>query len=160
MGLYALSTQKSFARAKAVSPAGAAADAGAPSPPADTRKQAFESLTKYIPTETITLFVAAMAAAPALQQALAFLKPQLLYWAFAILTPILFVLFKLSQGETLTLDKGTVFDLVAATVGYLVWALSVPSNPYVGTDAAAVAAGFGAIFISTILGRIELIVKR
>jgi hypothetical protein len=159
MGLYSLSTQKPLVQAGGAE--------GGPELPGtagqgETRSQALESLTKYIPTETITLFVAAMAAAPSLQKAWAFFTPAAFYWGFFILTPVLFVLFKLSQGKEakLTPDKAFWFDLIAAAIAYLIWALAVPNNPYATTPEAAVAAAFGALFISTILQRVEVIVKR
>jgi len=158
MGLYTLSTQKPPLAAAGA--AGGPTPTGAAAPPKDSRQEALDSLTKYIPTETITLYVAAMAAASALVQVWKYLTPLTIYWTFAFLTPVLFVLFKLTESTKLTLDKGFWFDLIAATVAYLIWALAVPGNPYAITPEAAVAAAFGALFVSTILQRIEMIIKR
>jgi hypothetical protein len=159
MGLYTLATR---------TPPPAAAEGAAGGPPAPGaqdqgqagRDQALDSLTKYIPTETITLFVAAMAASSSLQKAWPLLTPAVLYWTFAVLTPVLFILFKLSTAAKLKPDKGFWFDGIAGIIAYLIWALAVPKNPYTTAPEAAVAAAFGALFVSTILQRIEVIVKR
>ena len=58
---------------------------------------ALDGLVKYIPTETVTLYVAATAAITNLTTAFPSLTPFWLYWGFVVLTPILFVLIYLGK---------------------------------------------------------------
>src|SRR5690349_15665649 len=53
---------------------------------------ALDGLVKYIPTETVTLYVAATAAISNLTSAFPSLTAFGLYWGFVVLTPIFFIL--------------------------------------------------------------------
>lgn len=128
---------------------------------------ALSMLVKYIPTESITLYVAAISAAPALKSFSARINETLIYWLFAILTPVLFALIYLGKRKAAQLPPSPPlkdwpwWKLFAATVAFIVWALAVPGNPYVSGDTAGGAvAGFFAIFISTILSILEPIFDR
>ena len=117
---------------------------------------ALDGLVKYIPTETITLYIAATAALSSLQAAFPSLTPGLLYWGFVVLTPLLFLLIYLGKrrSQNLPLLPQTVAEwpwwkLIASTIAFMVWALAVP--PLVSTNAGKVVAAFGAILVSTML---------
>ena len=117
----------------------------------------FDLLTKYIPTETITLFVAAMSIHAALESVWPALTPWRLYAAFAILTPSLLVLIswlkqrqaERSAGVPPAPFKPALWPAFASLVAFLVWALSVP--PLLHNDAEKAVAAFGALTISTFL---------
>lgn len=120
--------------------------------------QSIERLTKYIPTESLTLYVAALAASTALQTFLAFLSTVFLYWAFALLTPILFLILFLRKLrlENKPLPQGkewipVAWGGIAAFIAFVAWALAVPGAPYLEGDAGRIVAAFLALFISTIL---------
>jgi hypothetical protein len=128
---------------------------------------ALDILTKYIPTETVTLYVAAVSATPALQALFGSERVEVgpvVYWLFALLTPVLMVLVLMSKRAASGLPaqppRWPRWHLVAATVAFLVWALAVPNNPYINSDAASIVAGFGAIFISTVLSLLDPILSR
>ena len=53
---------------------------------------ALDGLVKYIPTESITLYVAATAAMSSCTATFPYLTTSRLYWGFVVLTPILFLL--------------------------------------------------------------------
>lgn len=146
----------------------------APAPaPAPDENENFEALTKYIPTETITLFVAAVGAWDAIrrldtaaQSGPSLLSPDTISWmiyaVFAILTPLLVWLSAYSSywRARKALPEGTEpaafvmpkFRMVAALIAFLVWALAVPgllSGPVwqiVGPLAALVVSTFLSLF--------------
>lgn len=118
----------------------------------------FDALVKYIPTETVTLFVAAMAALPALTEVAPGTTPWMLYAASALLTPVILVLIAYGrhrQSGEVTAFKARAWPIVASLVAFLVWALSVPGLIPDANWAGKVLAGFGALFISTLLSILE-----
>lgn len=137
-------------------------DQAVPPIPQSQIGNALDLLTKYIPTEVITLYVAAVSAfaiLPAKEQ----IAP-IVYWVAALLTPIFLVLVLMNKqaaaGQSPIPKPWPWWRMAAATIAFLVWALAVPGNPYVTTDAMHVVAGFGAIFISTILSLLDPIFVR
>jgi hypothetical protein len=150
------------AAAAAALPAALPADAvplAEPATPPDNKvNNALTSLTKYIPTETITLYIAAVAATPAIEQ---ITKQQIngrvVYVFFAILTPALLLLVLASKRSAEKIQPKLPqplpwWKMAAAFIAFAVWALSVPNNPFTqGNDMAAVVAAFAAIFISLFL---------
>jgi hypothetical protein len=140
-----------------------------PSGPAATEKaiqenrvtNALDMLVKYIPTEAVTLYIAAVSAAPALNATFPFMDAKAIYWTFAVITPLLLLLVYIGKRRMENMQAlpplGELpwWTMIAATIAFLVWALAIPNNPYVQGDAGAVLAGFGAIFISTLLSMLE-----
>jgi hypothetical protein len=146
----------------------ATAQAAADATPADAARvteTAIAALTKYIPTEVITLYIATVSALPAMQGEWESLTSNHLYYGFAILTPILFVLIFFNQ---LAVDQKPYpafpqwpwWRIFASTVAFCVWALAVPNNPFLATKTAGVLAGLGAAFVSMLLSIIGPIVER
>ena len=144
---------------------GAAAAGGSPPPNDNSVNNALSMLVKYIPTESITLYVAAISAFSALQSFLA-VTEYTVYWFFGILTPILFVLIYLGKRKAAKLkiipplNEWPFWKIFAATVAFLVWALAVPGNPYIKDKTAGAVVGFFAIFISTILSVLDPIFEQ
>lgn len=130
-------------------------------------KNALSMLVKYIPTESITLYIAALSAAEALITLWSYLTPVFIYWFFASLTPILVLLIYFGKRKVAGL-KPTIPSLrewpswktFAASIAFLVWALAVPSNPYVGGALQGALVGFLAVFVSTILSVFEPLFDR
>jgi hypothetical protein len=125
---------------------------------------ALNALVMYIPTEVITLYVAALSAQGALQSTFAFIDAAAILWFFVALTPLLLLLIYISKVAA-TGDKlpGPAiwpwWKMCAATIAFFVWALAVPGNPYLGGMSAAVA-GFGAMLVSTLLNVLTPIFER
>lgn len=123
-------------------------------------------LVKYIPTEVITLYVATLSAAPALQDLFPSLRTSDIYWGFTIVTPLLLFLVyvnkRATSGLTPVPDKSEWpwWKLFASMIAFMVWALAVPGNPYVSGETAAVVAALGAVFISMILNLLEPLFER
>lgn len=123
-----------------------------------------DGLVKYIPTETVTLYVAATAALSSLTAALPWLTAARLYWAFVIFTPILFLLIYVGKRRTQNLPflpesiaQWPWWKMIAATIAFLFWALAIP--PFIETPAGKIVAAFGALFVSTMLTVIGAIVE-
>jgi len=114
-------------------------------------------LTKYIPTESVTLYVTAVSSLPALQGS--GVTPTIIFWAFICLTPVLMLLLFLRQlaiaGKDwkISVAQWPWWRIIASTVAFGIWALAVPGNPlnFVDSAVSGVIAGFAALFVSTIL---------
>lgn len=124
---------------------------------------------KYIPTESVTLYIAASSITTALITLVPWLSPERIYWFFAALTPLLVLLIYLGKhrdvsGKSisfLSVSKWPLWRMFAATVAFLAWALAVPNNPYIGDNITlGSVAGFIALFTSTILGVLEPMFER
>jgi hypothetical protein len=134
----------------------AAAKSGAiPQPP--TRNDVLTGLTKYIPTESVTLYVATVSSLVALKGTC--LTPTITYWFFVCFTPVLMLLLFLNQlaiaGKVwkISVAQWPWWRIIASTVAFAVWALAVPGNPLKFADAtvSGVIAGLAALFVSTLL---------
>lgn len=144
------------------------AASGEPEPPANNAvNNALSMLVKYIPTESVTLYVAAISAAVALKSFWPRITAAHIYWFFGVFTPLLFALIYLGKRRAShlptfpPLGEWPWWKMFAATVGFLVWALAVPGNPYIQSDTAGAAvAGLLAIFISTVLSVLEPLFDR
>lgn len=122
---------------------------------------ALDALVRYIPTEAITLYVAALSAMPALKATFPVLTEARVYWFFVVLTPILFLVILGAKRRSAKLPAFSAlkewpwFRLCASTVAFMIWALAVPTTPYLATEAGKVVAAFGAVLISTFLTLLE-----
>ena len=132
-----------------------------PPPP----NNALSMLIKYIPTESVTLYVAAVSAAPALKA----VEPRIemkLYYFFGLLTPILFALILIGKRKAAggnqpgTFKNWPWWKTIAATIAFFVWALAVPGSPDIPYDTSGAIAGVFALFISTFLSILEPIFER
>jgi hypothetical protein len=129
-------------------------------PAAPNAKDNFDALTRYIPVETITLFVAAMATMTALAATITGVTKWHVYGFCALITPLLLWLsaFNAYRG-----GGGTGafpfpwWRMTAATVAFLVWSLSVP--PMLG-DVQRPVAGLGALLVSFVLTQFDLMFDR
>ena len=125
---------------------------------------ALNALVGYIPTEVITLYVAALSAEGALHSTFGFIDASTILWFFVVLTPLLLLLIYVSKVAA-TGDKlpgpgiWPWWKMFAATVAFFVWALAVPGNPYL-RDMAAAVAGVGAMLVSTLLNVMTPIFER
>jgi hypothetical protein len=125
---------------------------------------ALTALVGYIPTEVITLYVAALSARAAIYATLPFMDAAAILWFFVGLTPLLLLLIYLSKvaatGDRLPgPSRWPWWKMFAASVAFFVWALAVPGNPYLADTGAAVA-GVGAMLVSTLLTILTPIFER
>ena len=134
----------------------------------DDKPSALEQLTQYIPTETVTLFIAAVSARAALheQGVWTWLGPWKLIAIFTVITPAMLWLAALTtfieekRSQKLP-DEATFstpfFDMIAATLAFFIWSLAVPGL-FEGIAALQIVAGFAAVAASWFLSRIAVIV--
>lgn len=136
----------------------AAANAGAiPQPP--SQDDSLAGLTKFIPTESITLYVSAVSAQKALQEYAGWLTPSMSYKIVVVLTPILMLILFLRQLAVagapwkVPPSKWPIWRMIASTIAFAAWATAVPGNPVVDPASAAggVVAAFLALFVSLVL---------
>lgn len=148
---------------------------GGPQPPQKTKaSSALDALTRFIPTEAVTLYIAAVAAMPALEDTFNVTKEGV-YWFCAALTPILLFLIIFGKRRSLKWSgdpkykelpvfpgwrKWPWFKFFAATVAFLVWALAVEGSPYFEGVYAKMVAAFGALVVSTFLTLLEPLLSR
>jgi hypothetical protein len=130
----------------------------------DRVTNALTALVGYIPTEVITLYVAALSAEQPLREATGFFDARWILWSFALLTPALLLLIYVSKiasagGALPRPPAWPWWKMSAATIAFLVWAVAVPGNPYLQGTASAVA-GLGAMLVSTMLHLVTPIFER
>ncbi len=136
----------------------AAANAGAiPQPP--SKDDAIAGLTKYIPTESITLYIASISAQAALIEFN--ITGALMYWVFVVLTPLFLMLLFFHQLADarkewkIPVGQWPWWKLISSTVAFAVWALAIPGNPIISitaeNSAGGIVAAFAALLVSTIL---------
>jgi hypothetical protein len=135
-----------------------------PAPDENRVTTALNALVGYIPTEVITLYVAALSAQTALHSTFQVIDAATILWFFVALTPLLLLLIYLSKvaatGDALPgPGKWPWWKMCAASIAFFVWALAVPGNPYL-KDAAAAVAGLGAMLVSTLLSIMTPIFER
>jgi hypothetical protein len=122
-------------------------------------KSALTKIARFIPTETVTIYLGAISAATALQTTFSWLSPALIYWASGIfLTPLIFFLIvatERARAKQKFFINFPYWKLIAAILGFLIWALAVPGNPYIVSDIAKVATAFLALVTSVILDLID-----
>ncbi|HET7271931.1 MAG TPA: hypothetical protein VFI90_12690 [Rubrobacter sp.] len=125
-----------------------------------------EALVKYIPTESITLYIATVAATPAIQVELPWFTERRLYWIFVVLTPVLLLLLYMGKRRTVnlpawpSLKEFPWWNLVAATIAFAVWATAIPGNGLFESDTGGVLAGLLALLISTVLNILSAIFQK
>jgi len=163
MSLVRLARESAARAGRRANPAAAAA-APAPAPPTDP----FDQLVRYLPTETITLFVAAMAAlATRPDGAPDWLNGWTFYWLFAGLTPLLFLALaylkqreeEAGSGQPPAPFRPHWWPPIAAFIAFLVWALSIQGL----LDAETMKGwggliAFGALSVSTVLSLVDRLV--
>jgi hypothetical protein len=141
------------------------ANSGAiPQPP--SKDSALAGLTKYIPTESITLYVSTVSAQEALKTI--GLTPAFAYWFCVCLTPLLLITLFLrqlvlaKQPWKIPIIKLPWWQTIASTIAFSVWALAVPGNPIISSSNSAqgVIAALAALFVSMILNIFEPFFER
>jgi hypothetical protein len=121
------------------------------------------ALTKYIPTESITLYIATVAAQVALTSVVPWMTPRFTYWAIVAGTPLLMLLLHLRAKAINGGDWKTHpaewpwWPMIASTIAFAVWAMAVPGNPIVdtGSGTGGAVAALAAVFVSTSLNLVS-----
>jgi len=116
-----------------------------------------DDLTRFIPTETITLYVASLAMAANVRGGRDDRIQWAAYVAWAILTPTVVYLIALgAHRKSCPAASGMAvprWAMCASTFAFLVWALAVPG--LIHSDQLKVLAAFGALVVSKFLSLLE-----
>jgi hypothetical protein len=101
---------------------------------------ALQTLTTYIPTEVLTLYVSAIAALGPLTVKIGMRDLQigrwLPFWCFFIATPLIVWVAFASKikagGKTIPLhpSKWPLWEMTAATIAYVAWTFALPATPF------------------------------
>lgn len=129
---------------------------------------AFETIARYLPAETMTLFIAAIAAIttltdPVVEQ-LREVLPKAAYGVFAVLTPTIYLLTAFAKQRAAERQAGTPpqpfrphpWPPTAALIAFLVWAFSVQGLLNAGQmETWGALIGFAAVFVSSLLSLVD-----
>jgi hypothetical protein len=143
---------------------GVANNGAIPQPP--SKGDVLAGLTKYIPTESITLYISIVSAQDGLKSI--GLTPAFAYWFLVFLTPLLLITLFLRQlavaGQPwrIPLVKLPWWKTVASTIAFAVWALAVPGNPIISSSNPIQGgiAGLAALVVSMFLNIFEPFFER
>jgi hypothetical protein len=166
MSLFRLSTEflrkqqkKQGSLSKATLPAVTLIDPVAPDLSESRVQTALNALTRYIPTEIVTLFVPTISALVGNTK----ISATALYWFFSGLTPVILIIvyqgLRRANGEkTATLAQLPWWRMTASTIAFLAWGPSVPNVPlpfYGDAQGAPLISGILAILVSVVLNLFE-----
>ena len=130
-------------------------------------KSALTKIARFIPTETITIYLGAVSSAAAVAEEnpppslfiTNLLDQVTVYWVTGlVITPAIFFLILAIERTKIKkpiLSEFPYWKFLAAILAFLIWALAVPGNPYATTNIAKVAIAFAAILVSIILDLID-----
>lgn len=101
-----------------------------PSQPVGVSTSLFNQITRWIPTETITLYVALLPLlAPLAQHNPSYSSRWLLFWLITAINPavvILLIMAKTPPGQTFSFPW---FEMIAAPIAFAAWAFALPDTP-------------------------------
>lgn len=121
--------------------------------------QALNALSKFIPTEMLAPYAAALSLATTQQW-----NASTIYWWFVITTPLVFLLFEFSKvaidRKPWPIIPPLAWRAIVATIAFAVWGLSVPTNPLQSEFGGAAVTGFAALIVSPILTALDAIALR
>jgi len=142
--------------------AGAAGGKQAPDSEVNT---ALRTLTTYVPTEVLTLYVAVLAALQ--PKGAATTQSWIPFWSFLVGTPLVVWLVYAAKVKTagspvpLAPRKWPLWEMVAGTIAYAAWAFALPTTPFaVWAYYSPALAGVIVLVTSTILGLLAPLFSR
>jgi hypothetical protein len=111
-----------------------AADPTQPSPdqPVGVSTNLVNQITRWIPTETITVYVALLALVAPLQTNVSstnFSSRWVLFWLLVAANPVVVVLMTMAKANSLANFKVPYFEMVIAPVAFAAWAFALPDTP-------------------------------
>ena len=138
----------------------AQAASGEPTP-SNTLTTAIKTISTYIPTETLTLYVALIAALQTANNNSTSTNTYrwIAFWIFLVFTPlaiwITYATKMVSDNKKMPLNPiyWPAWEMIAGTIAYLAWAYGLPNSVFgVFTWYSAPIAGFFVLVTSTLLG--------
>ncbi len=110
--------------------------AGGKDTPDSQVNAAIRTLTTYIPTETLTLYVAVLAALQPPTKAAAANSSWAVFWWFLIVTPLVIWVVYITKAKTAGKSipwaplKWPLWQMAAGTIAYVAWAFALPTSPF------------------------------
>ncbi len=110
--------------------------AGGKDSPESQVNAAIRTLTTYIPTETLTLYVAVLAALQPTTKAAVASPNWAVFWWFLIVTPLVTWLVYITKVKTAGKPipwapfKWPLWEMAAGTIAYVAWAFALPTTPF------------------------------
>ncbi len=98
--------------------------------PADIATTLINQITRWIPTETITVYVVLLALlAPAASTSPSFTSRWVLFAVMTAINPVVVVLLSMARTESGDAFKLPVFEMIIASVAFAAWAFALPDTP-------------------------------
>ncbi len=128
---------------------------------------ALRNLTTYIPTETLTLYVAVLAGLQPSTDKAPTAPSWIPFWSFLIATPIVIWIVYATKAKSAAKpipwspNKWPLWEMVAGTIGYAAWAFTLPASPF--TSLAWYSSGLAGVVVlvtSTVLGLVAPLFAR
>lgn len=109
---------------------GADADQPSPNAPVGVPTNWANQITRWIPTETITVYVALLAlVAPEAAHKSSFASRWVLFGIIVAINPVVVILLAMAKSKTWKLDKFPVFEMLIAPIAFAAWAFALPDTP-------------------------------
>jgi hypothetical protein len=135
-------------------------------PPPNAVSEAVRTVAAYVPTEIVTLYVAAGAAIDVSNSPPAG-GQWLLFWVTLLMTPALvwtgFALASKNAGRALPVkpQKWPVPEMIIAVVAFVLWAFTLPKSPFSQFSWFRPAMGTAALLIgTTVIGVVAALIRR
>ena len=101
-----------------------------PGKPVGVSTNLINQLTRWIPTETITVYVAMLAlVAPLAAHSPSFTSRWVLFWAVVAANPVVVVLLAMAKTKAGDAFKVPVFEMIIAPIAFAAWAFALPDTP-------------------------------
>jgi hypothetical protein len=110
--------------------------AGGKATPESQVNAAIRTLTTYIPTETLTLYVAVLAVLQPSTKGAVSSSSWAVFWWFLIVTPLVIWLVYITKAKTAGKPipwvplKWPLWEMAAGTIAYVAWAFALPATPF------------------------------
>ena len=141
--------------------------AGGKATPESQINAALRTLTTYIPTETLTLYVAVLAALQPTTSAAASSSSWTPFWCFLIATPVVIWIVYITKAKTAGKPipwsplKWPLWEMAAGTIAYVAWAFTLPASPFASLAwYSSALAGIIVLVTSTVLGLVSPLFAR
>ncbi len=100
-----------------------------PSQPVGVSTSLFNQITRWIPTETVTVYVALLPLlAPLAQHNPSYTSRWLLFWLIVGSNPVVVILLVMAKTQSGKFSLPW-FEMIAATIAFAAWAFALPDTP-------------------------------
>lgn len=109
---------------------GANAQEVSPAKPVGVPTNWANQIVRWIPTETITVYVALLAlVAPEVAHKTSFTSRWTLFWIMVAINPVVVLLLAMAKSKTWTHVQPPIFEMIIAPIAFAAWAFALPDTP-------------------------------